>query len=311
MLVNQCTSNGKTTRMQMTFIHIHQARLYYQLYSPQFTDKLPILLIHGFPTAAWDWHKLWPVLAGRYRLVAPDLLGFGYSAKPRNYPYSFAAQADLCEQALAERGIERYLLLAHDYGDTVAQELLARRIERGDERGPSRVCLLNGGIFPDAQQPTRLQRLLAGPLGPLLARALPRRAIERGLARVFGADTQPSAEELATFLALIDHRDGRLLVPKLLGYLDERRRHADRWVGALLASPAPLLLVDGLLDPVSGSNMTTRWRAALPDAGLVELTGVGHYPQIEAPAAVLEACERFFGTPREAPGPAARGDAVR
>jgi hypothetical protein len=57
--------------------------------------------------------------------------------------------------------------------------------------------------------------------------------------------------------------------------------------------------------------MTTRWRAALPDAELVELAGVGHYPQIEAPAAVLEACECFFGGAREASGPAARGDAVR
>ena len=140
---------------------------------------------------------------------------------------------------------------------------------------------------------------------------LPRRGIERGLARVFGADTAPSAEEMATFLALIDHDNGRLLVPKILGYLDERRRHADRWVGALVASPAPLLLVDGLLDPVSGSNMTARWRATLPHAGLVELAGVGHYPQIEAPAAVLEACEQFFGTTREASGRASRGDAVR
>ena len=41
----------------------------------------PLLLIHGFPTASWDWHKVWHPLAARYRLIACDMLGFGYSAK--------------------------------------------------------------------------------------------------------------------------------------------------------------------------------------------------------------------------------------
>ena len=104
-----------------------------------------------------------------------------------------------------------------------------------------------------------------------------------------GPATQPSRAEMAAFWALIDGGNGRRIVPRLLGYLDERRRHADRWVGALTASPVPLRLIDGLLDPVSGGNMTERWRRLLPRADLVELKDVGHYPQIEAPATVLEA----------------------
>jgi pimeloyl-ACP methyl ester carboxylesterase len=257
-------------------------------------DAPPLLLLHGFPTAAWDWHKLWPELARRYRLTAPDFIGFGDSDKPADYPYSFRAQADLCEQALAAGGVDRYLLLAHDYGDTVAQELLARRVDRGDDRGPVAVCLLNGGIFPAVQQPTRLQRLLAGPLGPFVGPLLSRRAAEKGLAKVFGPATQPSAEEMAGFMSLIEAGNGRRILPRLLKYLDERRRNADRWVGALTASPAPLLFIDGLLDPVSGGNMTAVWRSLLPEAGLVELAHVGHYPQVEDPAAVLEPLLEFF-----------------
>lgn len=284
-------NSGRTMRFDGHAVRVYEAGA---------DDASPLLLVHGFPTAAWDWHKVWPALARRYRLIAPDLLGFGFSAKPPDYPYSFRAQADLCEQALAERGIDRYGLLAHDYGDTVAQELLARRIERGHDRGPNRVCLLNGGIFPDIQRPTRLQRLLAGPLGPVVARALTRRAVARGLARVFAPRTRPPADEMAAMLALIEHDGGRLLVPRLLAYLDERRRHAARWVAALEDSPAPLMLVNGLLDPVSGRHMAERWRALLPDAGLVELDDVGHYPQLEAPGRVLEACLTFFDAP---PGP--------
>ena len=42
----------------------------------------PLLLIHGFPTASWDWHYLWQPLAQRNLVIACDMLGFGESAKP-------------------------------------------------------------------------------------------------------------------------------------------------------------------------------------------------------------------------------------
>jgi pimeloyl-ACP methyl ester carboxylesterase len=270
-----------------------------QVYEAGDPEAPPLLLIHGFPTAAWDWHRIWPRLAQDYRLIAPDLLGFGFSAKPPAYRYSFRAQADLCEQTLQSAGVTRYRLLAHDYGDTVAQELLARRIERGGDAGPLAVCLLNGGIFPSLQQPLLIQRALAGPLGPAIARLMNRRAIERGLARVFGPQTQPTAGDMDAFWQLIEHNGGRRVVPRLLGYLDERRREEARWVGALTGSPARLLLVDGVEDPVSGRNMTDQWRKLLPEAGLLELEQVGHYPQMEAPEAVLEATLAFFPAPSQ------------
>ena len=85
-----------------------------------------LVLIHGFPTASWDWHKLWHELGQRFDVVAPDMLGFGFSDKPRDYDYSLVDQATLHETLLAELGISSVHILAHDYGDSVAQELLAR-----------------------------------------------------------------------------------------------------------------------------------------------------------------------------------------
>ena len=62
--------------------------------------------------------------------IAADFLGFGFSDKPRNYPYSILDQADLLEALLREKGITHVHIISHDYGDTVAQELLARFQER-------------------------------------------------------------------------------------------------------------------------------------------------------------------------------------
>src|SRR5678815_3549253 len=59
--------------------------------------KDPLLLIHGFPTASYDWHRIWPGLTEHFSVYALDLLGFGLSAKPRGATYPIGLQADLCQ----------------------------------------------------------------------------------------------------------------------------------------------------------------------------------------------------------------------
>ena len=252
-----------------------------------------LLCVHGYPTASWDWHRLWPLLAGRYRLIAPDMLGFGFSDKPRDHEYSIAGQADLHERLLASLGIEEVHVLAHDYGDTVAQELMARHQERLRSGTPGlrlrTVCLLNGGLFPETHRARPIQKLLRSPLAPLLLRLFNERAFRRSFLPVFGAGTQPDDAELARFWTLIEHNGGRANMGRLLHYMGERKRHRERWVGALIDAPMPLRLVAGMDDPVSGAHMVERYRELVPRADVVELAGIGHYPQWEAPERVAEA----------------------
>jgi pimeloyl-ACP methyl ester carboxylesterase len=192
-----------------------------------------LLLIHGFPTASWDWCKLWPELARQFTLVAPDLLGFGFSAKPPRHDYHIAEQADLCLVALAEAGIVEAHILSHDYGDTVAQELLARA---ADDRCPvllRSVVLLNGGLFPETHRPLLGQQLLRSPLGPLVARLMTRDRLARAMRRIGGRRMPPTDAEIDAFWALLSHDRGQRAMPRLIRYIDERREYRARWVGAL------------------------------------------------------------------------------
>jgi pimeloyl-ACP methyl ester carboxylesterase len=154
---------------------------------------------------------------------------------------------------------------------------------------------VNGGLFPEAHRARPIQRLLASPLGPLVARLSSQRTFVRSMRAIAGAHP-PSDAELDAMWQLASQGGGLQAMPGLLGYLDERRRHRARWVGALIDSPVPLRLVDGLADPVSGAPMAARYRALVPRADVVELPGVGHYPQLEAPAAVLAAVAPFLAT---------------
>lgn len=252
-------------------------------------------LIHGFPTSGRDWLPLWPALAPRYELFALDMLGFGASDKPPGFGYTIAASADQWEALARATGVREVALLAHDYGDTVAQELLARQREGRLGFRITSAVFLNGGLFAEATRPLRLQRLLAGPLGPLMARFTGEARFRQSMARIC-ARPWPEGELAAAWQGLASH-GGRAVMPKLLGYIAERHRHRERWVGALQHAGIPIALINGLEDPISGRSIVARWRELLPQAPVFELPGVGHYPQLEAPAELLLAYEKFIVKP--------------
>ncbi|MGH8444852.1 MAG: alpha/beta fold hydrolase [Solimonas sp.] len=257
-----------------------------------------LLCIHGFPTASWDWHRIWPQLCARFALVlAPDMMGFGYSAKPARYRYSIVDQADLHETLLRLSGVRRFHILAHDYGVSVAQELIARHEERRARNDASLVIesciLLNGGLFPETHRPRPIQKLLASPLGPLLSRLNGEASFKRSFSAVFGAGTQPGEQELGEFWKLIARDHGQRLFHKLIRYMQERREHRERWVGALQKTTVPLRLVNGPDDPVSGAHMVARYRELIPNPDIVSLPHIGHYPQVEDPEGVLKAVLAF------------------
>lgn len=265
-------------------------RVFYRLHRGQAAPRRALICIHGFPTASWDWHAIWPRLCDAFdTVIAPDMLGFGYSAKPRGHRYNIAEQCTLHEDLADSLGVTEAVLLAHDYGDTVAQEWLARTIEGSARVRPCAITFLNGGLFPETHRARFVQKVLASRVGPLLAQAMGRAGFDRTFRAIFGVDSQPSDEELAVFWELATRDGGKAAMAGLIGYMAERRAQRERWVGALQNSPVPLHLIDGIDDPVSGGHMVARYRELVPHADAVELAGIGHYPQVEAPGLVADA----------------------
>ena len=254
-----------------------------------------LLLLHGFPTASWDFARLYPALTETHRVIAPDLLGFGFSDKPARHDYRIVEQAALVTELLDRLGVNETAVLAHDYGDSVAQELLARHNEGAGPLRLASVCLLNGGLFPETHRPRTIQTLLLTPLGPLVSRALSRRAFDRAMRSVFAPGSPPSPADLDGFWQLVNEGHGRRITHRLIRYIPERQRMRDRWLAALREARIPIGLVNGSDDPVSGDHMVDRFEHIVGRRRFIRrLAGIGHYPQVEAPAAVLEAFNDFL-----------------
>src|SRR4030095_452789 len=89
-----------------------------------------LLVLHGFPTSSHDFDEALPILSDRFRVELHDHPGFRLREKPERYSYSLLEQTDAALGVWKALGVERAHVLAHDYGTSIATELVARR-ERG------------------------------------------------------------------------------------------------------------------------------------------------------------------------------------
>ncbi len=175
------------------------------------------------------------------------------------------------------------MLLAHDMGTSVATELLARDLSGALPFELQRAVLTNGSVIIERASLRPSQKILRGPLGPLFSRLAGERRFMRGFARLFSAQHPLSPEEAEAQWALLAREDGQRILHLLCAYLNERVRFAPRWHGAVRDWPKPLGFLWATGDPVATTEVLAGLRELRPAAQVIELPGIGHYPQIEVP----------------------------
>jgi len=248
----------------------------------------PLLVLHGFPSSSFDFHRVADRLAADRRLLLFDMLGYGLSDKP-DLAYSFDRQADIAMALVDQLGVGRLDLLTHDVGDTVGGELLARQLEGGWDVEITGRALTNGSIYVDLTRLSPGQQILLGLADERLHEGLDRSAVMAGVVATFGPAAVVGDDELEAQWEMIDHREGSRLLPRLIRYVEERRRNGERFTGAIERHPSPLGVVWGRDDPIAVAAMADRLAQRRPGTNLAVLDGVGHYPMLEAPDRFLEA----------------------
>ncbi|HYZ67856.1 MAG TPA: alpha/beta hydrolase [Mycobacterium sp.] len=258
-------------------------------------DGPTILLLHGYPSSSFDYRNVVPHLTGRAWLTL-DFLGFGLSDKPRPHRYSLLEQADIVQAVVASETTGPVVLVAHDMGTSVTTELLARELQGHLPFDLQRAVLSNGSVILRRASLRPVQKVLRGPLGPLVARLSSRGRFAAEFGRLFSANHPLTNEETNAQWALMTNHDGHRIAHLLISYLDERESYADRWHGAVRDWPKPLSFLWALDDPVATTNVLDGLRELRPAADVVELPGVGHYPQIEVPEVFTRAALSLLST---------------
>ena len=255
----------------------------------------PMLLIHGFPTAGCDYVDVCAGLDAHFDMIVPDLLDYGHSENPARATWHIHDQADMLEALLASLGITSVHIVAHDVGDTVGQELVARHNDGALGFGIESLVLMNGGILPSEHRPRKIQKLLLGPIGPLISQLMREARMTRTLQEIFGPETRPDAEASAALWRIALGVNGKQSFARRIRYMQDRRDNEARWVGALKETELRMLMINGIEDPISGAHVCDAIEEQIPRMDVIRLDGIGHFPPLEAPGACVEHILNFHG----------------
>lgn len=254
-----------------------------------------LTFLHGFPSSSLDIAPVRHSLGGGWRVLAVDFPGFGASDKPHDHRYSIHAATDAVEAMWRASGVGSTLLVAHDYGVSVGQELLARRTEGALAVDLSGVVWMNGGLYPDLHRPTAGQQLLIDDDGAELAASIDEQMFLGGIEVTWGTRVAMDPALVGEIWASMHEGDGVARMHDLLGYVADRREHEQRWRAALEQTDLPMTFVWGDVDPVSGAHMIERVEARVANANVIRMSDVGHWPLLEAPEVVAAAIADLAG----------------
>ncbi|XP_013064333.2 mesoderm-specific transcript protein-like [Biomphalaria glabrata] len=255
-----------------------------------------VICLHGFPTSSYDWKKMLPDLKKEFnQILLLDFLGFGFSDKPVDYTYTIFKQADIIENLAFSLQITSAHLLAHDYGDTVALELMARYNFNDLKFEINSLTMLNGGIFQETHKPRLSQKLLLIPvIGYITSQVFNFPLFVYGFGEIFG-EIKPTQEDYQDFWSLLCYNNGHAASYKVINFLRERKKFKERWVGALKQTQVKVLFIYGPADPVNPPEFISQFRKTVPGKTIVSLSpDVGHYPQWESPREVTRAFITFL-----------------
>jgi pimeloyl-ACP methyl ester carboxylesterase len=250
-----------------------------------------ILMIHGYPTSSFDYAPLFAELSEDHYVCALDTPGYGFSDKPLNgYDYSIFDDARLVDEYIRQvAGLDEFILLTHDKGDSVGLALL--QIYQAYDEKPYQInhhFITNGNIYLPLAELTNSQKALLNPIsGPLISALVSGVPLAEGLADLTFATTL-SQSEIDSYASIFDYQDGGRVQHEIIEYLNERSENEVGWLEGLAKSEIPTTLIWGELDAIAPVAVPDHvWTNYLQDretpAAYWRIPCADHYLQVDEP----------------------------
>lgn len=244
----------------------------------------PVVLIHGIPTWGYLWHQVANALADRHRVLAPDLIGFGFSDRSDRFDRGIDRQAEMIDRWMEGMGIDGADIVAHDIGGGVALRLATLYPHR-----VRRLALMNAVCYDS--WPVEMMLQLGHPSARRLASASTTLAVlKKGLRMGFGSS--PDDALMDGLLAPYSTEIGKLSLIRNAAALNT---NLTTEITALLPTiRAPTLLLWGEDDSFQPIRYAHRLQRDIPDATLVPIADARHFVMLDRPDEVSAQLRRFL-----------------
>jgi pimeloyl-ACP methyl ester carboxylesterase len=276
---------------EMKYMELHGDRVAYQDVG---SGPEALLLIHGMAGSSETWRAVIPQLSRKYRVIAPDLLGHGQSAKPRG-DYSLGAFAVWLRDLLDELGIAGVTIVGQSLGGGVAMQFVYQHPDYCRRL----ILISSGGLGPDVGWTLRL---LSAPGAELILPAIaPRPVLTAGnkLRSWFGAAgiRSPRGEEMwSAYSSLSDAETRQAFLRTLRSVVDYRGQAVSALNRLHMAGELPTMVIWGDEDRIIPVEHGHAVHEARPGSRLEVLEGVGHFPHVERPTEVADLIDDFIST---------------
>ena len=278
MTSNEWKSKGK-------FIQVNNNRLFViDTNNGINTSQKSMVILHGYPTSSFDYYKVLPELSKNYRVILHDHLGFGFSDKPKDVNYSLVTQADIALDLWRQLDLKNIHLVAHDYGTSVATEIIARYNANELDIEIEQLILTNGSIHIELSQLRTIQKLLKHKfLGKYVAKLTNFPIFRKNMKNIYFNSSKVTDNELKEMWKLIELNGGRKIIHKLTQYINERYTYWNRWIGALKETQIPTKIIWAKNDPIAVPAIAQLLAREIPNNTLYWMENTGHFLMLEKP----------------------------
>lgn len=237
-----------------------------------------LVLIHGLGASADRWEFVAPILERRYRLIAPDLVGFGYSDKP-SADYTPEFFADFLEDLFEDLGLKKMYLMGSSMGGQIAVEFAAKNPRLVDKL----VLVSSSGMMKHSTPALDTY---------VMAALYPNKDTASEAFRVMSASREANARIVDSFVKRMRMPNAKMaFISTVLGL-----KNSDTITENLESLKSPVLIVWGSRDPVIPVQYAKEFASSIKDSNLCIMEGSGHTPFVDSPERFSEIVIEFLDT---------------
>lgn len=247
----------------------------------------PVILIHGIPTNSLMWRNIIPQLAKTHRVIAPDLLNFGQSAKPESADVSINAQSHMLIKFMDALGVRRADVVAHDIGGGIAQLMAVSHPEKIRKLVLMDSVCFDSWPIPEFEPLQKPEAEVGMNLNDFVS-------MMRGLMPIGVYNKRVMTDELIEiYLAPWSTENGKKAFFRNLRRLN--KEYTQAIADELKHLPHQTLVMWGDKDPFQSPDYALQLAQTIPNAELVLIKDAGHWLIDEKPAEIGERINQFLG----------------
>ncbi|MBS4015786.1 MAG: alpha/beta hydrolase [Candidatus Latescibacteria bacterium] len=256
-----------------------------------FTDNngvgLPVIFMHGLPTSKELWSPVLADLPAEWRLITFDLLDYGESEKIAR-PTNHKERADTLDELRAHLGLEKFVLVAHDLGSSVAIDYMGKYAAHVEK-----LVLISPPVYPDFVEPFIVKLVRLPGLGEALVTIIKPLLFRVGMAQGMVHKDNLTPEVLKAISGGFKGADGNAALLRVLRWGRPISMFAD-YPTIIASICAPTLVIQGRCDPYIPENQVTRLRDTIPGCKLVFIEDGAHFLPLDTPQVAAREINDFL-----------------